>query len=443
MEILKKLHLIVVFVLLGPLAIYAQDGSGIKGHVIDTNGVQIESGDVVVLSPDDSTVIKGIHFWDGSFELYGILETEVLIKITASSYQDYYQRTILKPKEGSVLDLGTIRLKESIQSLNEVDAVYTRPMFEREIGKLVVNVDGTILSERGTILELLKSAPNVIVKSSGDVIVVGKGNAIIYIDGQRLGSLDMLSSISANIVDRIEIIENPSARYDAEGNAVIEIITKKGALNGYEVNLGLRGMKRTYETAAYWAGFNYRKNWFSMYLFAGQYTGTLREEEEYYRKVFGNPMIEMKNKIGNDNDHRFDTWVYLDTDYRLDSINTLFTSYSFTREKTVSRSVNSNEIFEDEIYIGDLSSNTLSSPEKWMHSASAGYNRVLDTVGSNLRITGQYTNFEIGNLSTIEQVSTFGSSIEKSFLSENYNHINFFSGQLDFEKKFNKTLNLN
>ena len=436
MEKLKRAYLNAVFILLGSLAIYAQEGSGIKGQVVDTNGVRIESGDVIVLSPADSTIIKGIHFWDGVFELYGILDTDVLIKVAASGYQTIYRRTTLNASEGVATDLGTIELKVAVQTLEGVDVVYTRPMFERQVGKLVVNVDGTILSERGTLLDLLKSAPNVIVKSSGDVIVVGKGSAIIFIDGQRLGSFEMLSSIPATLVDRIEIIENPSARYDAEGNAVIEIITKKGAMNGYQIDLGLRGMKRTYETGAYWAGLTLRKNWFSLYLFGGQYTGKIREEEEYYRKIYGNPLIEMENKIGIDNDHRFDTWVYFDMDFRLDSLNTLFTSYTFTRAKSVTYAENRNTIYEDSIRAGDIYSETLGSPTRFMHSASAGYNRVLDTLGSNLRFTGQYTNFEIENSSTIRQITDFGSTLENSFLSENFNNIGFFSAQLDYDKKF-------
>ena len=106
-------------------------------------------------------------------------------------------------------------------------------MFERETDRLIVNVEGTILSERGTVIELLRSAPKVIIKASGQIEVVGKGPAIIYLDGQRLNSIELLNGLSDDDIARIEIVGNPSSKYDAEGNAVIEIITKDGARNGY------------------------------------------------------------------------------------------------------------------------------------------------------------------------------------------------------------------
>ncbi len=440
MENLVRKYLMIFLFAIGSLAIYAQDGSGIKGMVKDTTGANIESGDVIVLSPADSSVLKGIHFWDGSFELLGIQQIDVLIKIVAVGYAPVFIRKELTTG-GHVSDLGTIELKQNVQNLEGVTISVRRPMFERQVGKLVVNVDGTILSERGTLLELLKSAPNVIVKSSGEVIVVGKGSAIIYIDGQRLGSLEMLSSIPSNLVDRIEIIENPSARYDAEGRAVIEIITKQGAMNGYQIDLGLRGMARTFTTGSYWAGFTFRKDWFSVYLFAGQYTGIIREDEAYYRKIYSKPLIEMENSIRINNKHKFDTWAYYDMDFRLDSMNTLFTSYTFSRSNSETRAENYNDVFEDGNEIGDIYSYTLGNPRQYMHSISMGYNRKLDTLGSNMRVIGQYTNFDIANSSTIRQLTDFGNLLENSFLSENENSIDFLSAQVDYEKSFGSKLN--
>ena len=244
MESLKNTFLLFC-ILCTPLILSAQETFGIKGGIVDSNGVNIESGNVIILSPADSSVIKGTHFWDGAFELYGLEETDILFKVTATGYTPFFEHKLLTPGADSLIDLGTFQLKVSVQNLEGVDVVFVKPMFERQVGKLIVNVEGTILSERGSLLDLLRSAPNVIVRSNSSVSVVGKGAAIIYLDGQRINSVEMLSAISANDVSRIEVIDSPSARYDAEGNAVIEIITKKGAMDGYQGSLSVRGIQRT------------------------------------------------------------------------------------------------------------------------------------------------------------------------------------------------------
>lgn len=144
------------------LETYAQEVFGIKGTVTDTTGALIESGSVILLSPNDSTVLKGTHFWDGKFELLGVESTDVILKVEAFEYAPYYERKTLTPDTNGMVDLGQITLKTMTQSLDEVNIVYRIPMFEREVGKLVVNVEGTILSDKGTLLDVLKSAPNII-----------------------------------------------------------------------------------------------------------------------------------------------------------------------------------------------------------------------------------------------------------------------------------------
>ncbi|MDX2361941.1 MAG: outer membrane beta-barrel family protein [Crocinitomicaceae bacterium] len=428
--------LCVVFI---PFLSGAQDTFGIRGSVVDTNNVKIESGNVILLSPEDSTVLKGTHFWDGEFELLGISEADVLIKITADGYISYFERRFFTE---SITEIGIVQLSISVQTLEGVDVVYQKPMFQREIGKLIVNVEETILSERGTVLDLLRAAPNVLVKSDNSISVVGKGAAIIYLDGQRINSVEMLSGISSSDVSRIEVIDSPSARYDAEGNAVIEIITKKGAMDGYQGSIMFNGIQRTENQMWYRAQFSFRKKWFSMYFSSGQFAGKLYELESYHREVYGNPMITMDNEVKRVNNHKFNTWVYLDTDFRLDSVKTLFVNYNFFRPNTETRSTNTNNIYADGVSLGTLNSESEGTRSRFVHSISAGYNHVLDTLGSELFITGQYSSFDLESESRIHQVSNFGSSIINEFRSDNVNDINVYAGQADYTKIFSDKLKL-
>ena len=419
----------------------AQEGYGIKGTVVDSLDQPIESGNVIVLSPSDSTVIKGIHFWEGKFELQGIDVYDVLIKVTANGYQTHFESKSFDSTSSETHDLGNYQLTTAVQNLDGVSVVYKKPMYEREMGKLIMNVEGTSLSLKGTVYDLLKSAPNVIVRSNGAISVAGKGGAILYLDGQRVMSIEMLKSIPSTNVKTIEVIDNPSSRYDAEGFAVIEIITIEGAKNGYDGNIGIRGMKRTQSQAAYWANFSLRKDWFSMRLSAYQYTGTLVEDEDYYRHIFSSD-IEMENDISRENKHNFWTGVYLNTDYRLDSLNTLFLNYSFERRNNTITSFNTNEIFQNSIYAGDLNSTSTGYTSRLLHSISGGYTRELDTLGSDFRITGQYSNFDAGTNSEINQTTNIGSIINDQFMNSNLNDISVVSGQFDYSKRFKNDLNV-
>lgn len=422
--------------------LHAQETYGIKGTLTDTENKPVESGNVIVLNPLDSTVIKGTHFWEGKFELFGIEPRNVLIRFTSDGLKDVYISKIVDANS-ELFDLGEIKLEEAIQELEGVVILHRKPMYTREVGKLIVNVEGTILSERGTILELLKSAPNVIVRSDGGVSVAGKGSAIVFLDGQRVISMEMLSAMSSDLVSKIEIIENPSSRYDAEGNAVIEIITKSGALNGYQGNIGLRGMKRTESQVAYWGNLQYRKDWFSMYASIGQYSGALHEVETYYRDIYGANPVQMENDVDKRYNHKFDSWGYLDFDFRLDSLNTLFINYAATRLKSEVDIDNVNLIYDGDNFLGDLNSESNGFQQRWMHSVSGGYIRTLDTLESEISITGQYTNFNIDANNNIEQVSDFGTPVRSMFRNDNFNAIRVYSGNVDYVKNWSDKVKLN
>ena len=422
--------------------VVAQETYGLKGTVVDADSNAIESGNLIVLNPADSSVIKGIHFWEGQFELYGIEPRNVILRFTSDGLMDVYL-TQSFDSDVNLVDLGKVKMADAIQNLDGVEIIYRKPMYTREVGKLVVNVEGTILSERGTILELLKSAPNVIVRSDGGVSVAGKGNAIVYLDGQRVISMDMLSAMSSDLVSKIEIIENPSSRYDAQGNAVIEIITKSGALNGYQGNIGLRGMKRTESQVAYWGNFQYRKDWFSMYASVGQYSGAVHEVEQYYRDVYGANPVQMENDVDKRYNHKFDTWGYLDFDFRLDSLNTLFINYAITKLKSEVNIDNVNLIYDNETFLGDLNSDSKGEQNNMMHSVSGGYIHTLDTLNSEISLTGQYTNFNIEGNNQITQISDFGSPVTSYFRNDNTNAISVYSGNLDYVKNWSDKIKLN
>jgi hypothetical protein len=137
-------------------------------------------------------------------------------------------------------DLGEIRLPESVNRLNEVVVTATRPLVEQHVDRYVVNVGSHILTAGRNALDVLRNTPGVLVYPDGSITVMG--NAVeVWIDGRpsRLSGAQLnalLTSTQGETIDRIEVITNPSSRYDAAGTGgIINIRTRQGlqyGLNG-------------------------------------------------------------------------------------------------------------------------------------------------------------------------------------------------------------------
>jgi len=119
-------------------------------------------------------------------------------------------------------------IKQDHNQLNEI-VVKSQPSLVKygTNGNIDVNVGGTVLATSSSVNELLSRVPNVVV-ADGEISVLGKGEAIIYLNGVLI-NYERFAAIPVSQIQKIEVISNPSSRYDAEGKAVINIITKKKA----------------------------------------------------------------------------------------------------------------------------------------------------------------------------------------------------------------------
>lgn len=212
----------------------AQAITSISGKVINTEN-EVMLGNALIISPEDSVVIKGTTFFEGTFELLGLDQKRTLLKLTSLEFEDTF---ITVEYEGTAnIDLGDIIVDEASQELDEVVLVANLPLFEtKSDGTVQVNVENTVLATSNSVQEILSRSPNVLVEDEG-ISIFGKGEAIIYLNGQRI-FIEQLSNVQASEIKNIEIITNPSAKYDAEGQAVINIVTNTSALEGIKGTLG-------------------------------------------------------------------------------------------------------------------------------------------------------------------------------------------------------------
>lgn len=194
----------------------------IKGFVSDTKGGPVEYFTAAILNVADSNLVAGGAFIDGYFSFEDVKQRQCLVQIRCVGF-----RTITLPVDFSQftdVDLGTI-LMESLE-LIEVSIVAKRPVFHQEGGKLLVNINGTSLSEAGNLIDALKRCPGLIVDNDNNITVFGKGSPIIYINNREVQNKSEIEVLQANDITGVEIDRSPSSQYSASGKAVVRIKTK-------------------------------------------------------------------------------------------------------------------------------------------------------------------------------------------------------------------------
>lgn len=242
---MKKLLLTVMSCLVGFIGLFGQNNLKINGYVNDaTSGDAIAFASVVIQTADSTIVTGGTTNEDGSFELTSPSGNYIL-SVVYIGYKDAVQQLNLN----SNIDLGIIKIEEDVQALAGSSVSAKRPILEQKLNKLVMNVADAVTTKGSDAKEILRKAPGVAIDKDGNVTLNGKSVAIwidgrpSYLSGKELEML--LMSTDGSLVDKIEIMAHPSARYDAEGSGgVIDIKMKKTILQGLNgsVNMKYGGM---------------------------------------------------------------------------------------------------------------------------------------------------------------------------------------------------------
>ncbi len=218
--------------------------SQISGNVIDDTGIPVSYANVVLNRISDSTMVK-VEMTDdvGKFVFQGIPKGKYQVEISYVGLENYFSEAF--DLGDSVIELGEIKMKKSTGELSEVTVVASRPVLQVEPDKLIFNVEGSVNSSGNSALELLRKAPGVVVDNNENVSLAGKNGIQIFINGKPsyLTGEDLaayLRNIRSEDIDKIEIITNPSSKFEAEGNAgIINIIMKKDKKLGANGRLGL------------------------------------------------------------------------------------------------------------------------------------------------------------------------------------------------------------
>ena len=259
------------------IQLLAQNKNGkLSGLAQDVNGKPLPSVSVSLMRLADTSLIKtDITGKDGKFEFLNLTEGDYLLSLSSAGYERKMSDVLKLSGANNELNVQPIVLTEAIKDLAGVTIMAKKPFIETKIDKTVVNVDASPTSAGATALEVLEKSPGIMVNNDGAISLRGKAGVIVMMDGKPtfLSPADLanlLKNMPASAIDQIEIMTNPSAKYDAAGNSgVINIKTKKGRAAGFngsimagittsffETNNTLYVMPKSQNSI----NFNYRKN---------------------------------------------------------------------------------------------------------------------------------------------------------------------------------------
>ncbi len=222
-------------------------GCEIYGMVIDSiSGQPIEYTSISIIDSDKSIATGGVTDSDGKFEIEEIKPGEYDVKIEFMGFSPVIFSDIkLSFRDQRVKDLGTIKLVPSSLELEAVKVLDERPIFEFETDKMVYNSSEDIISDSGTAEDVLNKVPMVTVDQDGAVELRGNPNVKILVNGRpnRTGEGGKsVDNIPASLIDKVEVITSPSAKYDPDGMAgIINIVLKKGKYEGFNGSLKING----------------------------------------------------------------------------------------------------------------------------------------------------------------------------------------------------------
>jgi hypothetical protein len=293
-----------------PAAINAK--GKISGAILDEKSQPFPFVNVLLLNAKDSVLVKGLAADDNGKFLFDQVEAgKYMTLVSMVGYQKSYSATFQVKDEA--VNLPTITLKTDTQSLNEVTVVAKKPFIEQQIDRTVINVENSIVSAGATALEVLERAPGVTVDQQNEQLKLrGKEGVIVQIDGKQTflsqqELITLLRNTPSDNIEKIELITNPSAKYDAAGNSgIINIKMKRNKNYGTNGNVNLGGAWAKYGRANATATINHRAGKISTFINGGAFYNKGFNNNDIYRKIpFENKVTIFDQKTERTNESQY------------------------------------------------------------------------------------------------------------------------------------------
>jgi hypothetical protein len=214
----------------------------INGTILDELQKPVDYATIGLFKSADSSLVKTtLTGNDGKFQFIAVKTGNYYVKVSMMGFATHKGKPFSLSEDKLAIDLAKINIKSEGKTLKAVSITAVKPLIERKTDKLVMNVENSSVSIGSTALEVLQRAPGVTVDQNDKISMQGKQGVLILLDGKQtyMSSADvanLLRNMQSEQIESIELITNPSSKYDASGNSgIINIKTKKnknGGTNG-------------------------------------------------------------------------------------------------------------------------------------------------------------------------------------------------------------------
>jgi hypothetical protein len=418
----------------------------IRGQINDSQNFPIAYANVVISKVDAVIILGDVTTENGSFIIKNVKEGTYVLTISFLGFETYKESIIVDKN----LNLEVLKLKESAEELKGITVIAQRPTIKRLIDRVVFNVENSTLSDNN-VLDVLKYTPGVLVNN--EEITVKNGKPTVYINDKRVHLsasevLQLLEGTPANNIKSIEVITNPPAKYDAEGGAVLNIVTKKNIIAGYngsvfgnykqgsefpKYSLGTSHFFKTKKLSTYF-NFNVspRKDYQNNTEFINFINGDVVSSwETNYQKT---------KRTANQN-------INANIDYELDKNNTLSFSTNMLlapRDYTKTGVNSFTEVYDaNRVLDSTFHSINQSVDEVFNLAFTLDYVHKFKTDGEELRVSMHHTNYDFSSFQVVN-TGYFLPNANVSFRDNKFQTFNgqvikLYTSQLDYELPINQS----
>ncbi|WP_438710019.1 TonB-dependent receptor domain-containing protein [Aquimarina muelleri] len=360
----------------------------LKGKVIDKSLQQpIPYATVSIHDGSHKIISGGISTENGDFLILDIPKGRYTLKLQFIGYKTYSQFIEIS-KKNKDLNIGIIALEEEAETLDDVTVIAERTTIEQKIDRKVINIGKDLTTTGGTASEIMNNIPSVNVDQDGNIALRGNQNVRILIDGKptNIDAAQLLKQIPSTSIKKIELITNPSAKYNPEGmSGIINIVLHKNSNIGFNgnINLGLNFDENARFNSS--VDLNYRTGKINFY---GNYGNNITKqlnggfvfrEDEDYRTNF--------TFLDNNKSHLFKIGL----DYFINDNNTIsvYTNQNLFDGLT---SGNTDILFTD-ITLNDISQTLISDNDNLGSTYNFDYKHDFKKEGHNIELEVDYNNF--------------------------------------------------
>lgn len=450
---LKISLLIITFLISGYLS--AINSVTVKGKITDTNNQPVQFATAQLINPKTNQLIQGkIADINGEFTLNNIVSGEYKLNVSMVGYTQESDSIIQISTKNAKTVEHKITLRELAHKLGTVEITAKKKFIEQTVDKMIINPDASITTASENVYEILRKLPGVTVDNNDNVSLKGKEGVKIliddkptYVSASQLAA--MLKSMQGKNVDKIEIIENPSARYDAEGNSgIINIKTKhnkapgfNGSVNGGFSQASKLGWNGGLDLNMNYGKFNVYGN-YSLYNWAGKNT------MDASRRFTSTSLEGAYQLIANQGDYSGHNNNYkVGADYYLRKNHVI--SAMFRGESGSNTESNYNKTsFTDKYKNIDSSLITNSTGRnKWSNQTyNVNYKWDIDTLGQSLTTDFDYATFSFDSPNYQEGDYYNNSGLKLNHMlqvqTNQGNQIDIYTAKVDYTLPVGKKINL-